>query len=86
MLRAGLSGRGWLAALLEWLGEGQRGKLRHRADVRSRAGGGVQAFGGGAGGGGLGGVLLGLAQLGDRLGERGQPGDAARSGSAPGLW
>jgi hypothetical protein len=42
---------------------------------RGRAGGGVEAFGGGAGCGGLGGALLGFAQAGDGFGERGQPGD-----------
>jgi len=37
--------------------------------------GGVQLLGGDAGRGGLGGVLLGVAELGDGFGERGQPGD-----------
>ena len=35
----------------------------------------VQPFGGLAGGGGLGGVLLGLAELGDGVGERGEADD-----------
>jgi hypothetical protein len=50
---------------------------------RGRAGGGVQAFGGGAGGGGLGGALLGFAQAGDGFGERGQPGDEDDGGERP---
>jgi hypothetical protein len=67
-----------------WPGEGLRGELRGSAGAlggalllrrRCRAGGGVQAFGGGAGSGGLGGVPLGVAEFGDGFGERGQPGD-----------
>jgi len=45
-----------------------------------RAARGVQVPGGGAGRGGLGGPLLDLAQLGDGLGERGQPGDQHERG------
>jgi hypothetical protein len=50
---------------------------------RCWAGGGVQAFGGGAGGDGLGGVLLGFAEFGDGFGECGQPGDEDDRGHGP---
>ena len=46
-------------------------------------GGGVHAFGGGSGSCGLGSVLLGIAQLGDGFGERGQTGDEHDRGELP---
>jgi hypothetical protein len=45
--------------------------------------GGVQLSGCGEGCGGLGGVLLGVAESGDGLGERGQPGDEHEGGHGP---
>ena len=66
-----------------WLGEGLPGKLGGGASALGRAqlcgrcwaGCGVQLFGGCVGCGGLGGVLLGLAEFGDGVGERGEAGD-----------
>jgi hypothetical protein len=76
LIGVGLPGCGRLRGGPCWLREGQAGELGGGAGVRGRArlhrwgraGGGVQAFGGGAGGGGLGGgglggVLLGFGPL-----------------------
>jgi hypothetical protein len=62
------SAASWAAVLV--LGAEPGGRER-----AARPGRGVQVSGGGAGGGGLGGPLLGLAQVGDGFGERGQPTD-----------
>jgi hypothetical protein len=50
-------------------------RLGSRGPCRGQPGGGLQVPGAGAGGGGLGGALLGVAEMGDRFGKRGEAGD-----------